>query len=153
MQYKAEVSLLKQLQCFLQKSSLEHEQSFGDVPAQSVESRRAPESSSEFVVWQVKLCEGVQAEIPVLQAQQDPPAPPEGLWHRLLQGKAGTQEPLPEETPGLPAAGRAGTPLPMRRKTILGSGAQKPNPSSLPGGIPQTPEPQGQHREQQALGS
>lgn len=74
MQYKAEVSLLKQLQCFLQKSSLEHEQSFGDVPALPVEFRRALESSSGFVVWQVKLWQGVQ--IPVLQAQQDPACTP-----------------------------------------------------------------------------
>lgn len=134
MQYKAEVSLLKQLQCLLQKSSLEHEQSFGDVPAQSVEFRRALESSSEFVVWQVKLWQGLQ--IPVLQAQQDPPAPPDGPWHPLFQGKARTEEPLPAQIPGLPAAGRAGSSFPTRRKVILGSGAQKGNPSPLPGGVP-----------------
>lgn len=57
MQYKAEVSLLKQLQCFLQKA-LWSRAEFGDVPAQSVEFRRALESSSEFVVWQVKLWRG-----------------------------------------------------------------------------------------------
>lgn len=68
MQSKAEVSLLKQ------KGSVEHEQSCGDVPAQAGESRTAPESSSEFVVRQVKLWQGVQ--IPVLQAQQDPPCTP-----------------------------------------------------------------------------
>lgn len=109
-----------------QKSSLEQEQSFGAVPAQSVEFQRALGSSSEFVVWQVKPSEGGRT----------PSAPPEGLWHRLLQGEARTEEPLPEEAPDLAAAGGAGTPLPRRRRAMLASGTENQTGSSLPGGIP-----------------
>lgn len=87
MQYKAEVSLLKQLQCSLQKSSVEHEQSCGDVPAQAVESRRAPESSSEFVVRQVKLWQGVQIRSLCCKHSRTHPAPPEGSASVCSRGK------------------------------------------------------------------